>query len=307
MEVSLRKVTVDNIWDIINLRVSAKQTKLVAPNAVSLAQARLNDKAWCRGIYAGDTPVGFVMLAESPEGELPNYFLWRLMIAEGHQGKGYGRQAMEQIINHVKALPRAFQLGVSYVPGPGGPEEFYRKLGFQPTGEMEEDEVDAVLSWGEVPPRQAKITLRPVTKENLRVIGQLEAAESQKGHVISNIDSMAESLVHPHLKLWGVFLDEDPVGFAMLEEDSCKDVYFLWRLMIAKEHQGRGYGKQAMEAVIEYLRRRTDAEKLRTSCLPGAGGPESFYLALGFQRTQETLEDEAVLSLDLNNHTGPAY
>ncbi|MGZ3716224.1 MAG: GNAT family N-acetyltransferase, partial [Ktedonobacterales bacterium] len=57
------------------------------------------------------------------------------------QGKGYGRRAVEQLIDYVKTHPGAMELLVSYVPGEGSPRDFYRKLGFQDTGRVEDDEI----------------------------------------------------------------------------------------------------------------------------------------------------------------------
>jgi len=63
------------------------------------------------------------------------------MIAGPHQGKGFGRKAMEQLIEYVRTRPNAKELKASYVPIPGGPWPFYRSLGFEPTGEKEGDEI----------------------------------------------------------------------------------------------------------------------------------------------------------------------
>jgi diamine N-acetyltransferase len=141
LEVTLREITAETVVQICKLSdtLSEQQRKMVAPNAQSIAQAHFSDKAWFRAIYAGETPVGFVMLYDDPEE--PEYFLWRLMIAGPHQGKGYGHKAMELLITYVKTRPGATELLTSYVPIEGGPEDFYRKLGFQPTGEMEGEEI----------------------------------------------------------------------------------------------------------------------------------------------------------------------
>jgi diamine N-acetyltransferase len=62
---------------VLNLSVAEAQEKVVASNAVSIAQAYFaRDRAWFRAIYAGDTVVGFLMLEDQPEVE--EYFLWRL-------------------------------------------------------------------------------------------------------------------------------------------------------------------------------------------------------------------------------------
>ena len=139
--VSLRVVTQDTLREILRLSRSMApgQDRMVAPNSVSIAQAHFEEKAWYRGIYADDTPVGFIMLYD--DSKTPEYFLWRLMISSSHQGKGYGRGAMERLIEYVRGRPGATELKASYVPIPGGPWPFYRSLGFEPTGEMDGDEV----------------------------------------------------------------------------------------------------------------------------------------------------------------------
>lgn len=137
-KVSLRPVTKENLYDVFRLQVKEEQRRFVASNSASIAEVFFEERAWFRAIYAGETPVGFVMLyLDEVEKE---YSLWRFMIAAEHQGKGYGRAAMRAIIEVVRALPGAEKLDVSYVPGDGGPSAFYQSLGFMETGEMDGDE-----------------------------------------------------------------------------------------------------------------------------------------------------------------------
>lgn len=137
--VTLREIDRSNYREILRLKVAADQTRFVASNAVSLAQAHFHVEAWYRGIYTGDTAVGFVML-EIDE-KKPEYYLWRYMIDEKHQGKGYGHQAMELVIEYVRNLPDATELILSYVPMEGNPKGFYEKFGFIETGEVEAGEL----------------------------------------------------------------------------------------------------------------------------------------------------------------------
>ena len=140
-EVSLREITSETVVQICKLSdtLSEQQQKMVAPNAISIAQAHFSDKAWFRAIYADETAVGFIMLYDDSEN--PEYFLWRLMIAGPYQGKGYGRKATELLVEYVKTRPGARELWTSYVPIEGGPERFYRKMGFEPTGEVDDGEI----------------------------------------------------------------------------------------------------------------------------------------------------------------------
>ncbi len=144
--VSLREITAETVRDICRLSDTLVPPRkyMVAPNAVSIAQAYFEERAWFRAIYAGEIPVGFVMLYDDAEGQ--EYFLWRLMIAGPHHGKGFGRRAMELLIDHVRTRPGATELLVSCGQGPGSPEGFYHKLGFERNGKMYGDEVGLRLA-----------------------------------------------------------------------------------------------------------------------------------------------------------------
>ena len=100
--VTLREVTAATVRTICRLDVSPTQQGLVAPNAVSMAEAYFEPAAWFRGIYAGDDPVGFAMLYDptrtpAPE-DLATCYLWRFMIDARHQRRGYGAAALAQLI-----------------------------------------------------------------------------------------------------------------------------------------------------------------------------------------------------------------
>ena len=137
-EVTLREVTADTVRAVCRLQVGPGQERFVAPNAVSIAQAYFEPKAWFRAIYAGEEPVGFVMLYDDPE--KPEYYLWRLMVAGDHQRRGHGRAALGLVVDRVRSRPGARELLTSCVPGDGGPRPFYEALGFAATGEVHDGE-----------------------------------------------------------------------------------------------------------------------------------------------------------------------
>jgi diamine N-acetyltransferase len=139
--VSFQEITGETVNEIIKLSdtLSAPHRRMVATNAISIAQAHFNKNAWFRAIYADDTPVGFIMLYDNPE--KPRYFLWRLMIAGPYQGIGFGEQAIRLLIEYVMTRPGARELLVSCGEGEGSPEGFYARLGFKRTGEVDDDEV----------------------------------------------------------------------------------------------------------------------------------------------------------------------
>ena len=140
-EVTLRAVTDDNFDQVVELQVADAQEQFVAPNERSLAQAAVTTEVMFRAIYAGDDPVGFLMLSTKPD----RFYLWRYMIDERHQVKGYGKAAMELVIEHTRQQPNVTELYLSYVPGQGSPEGFYKSLGFVDTGVVQDGETEAVL------------------------------------------------------------------------------------------------------------------------------------------------------------------
>ncbi len=140
--IELRQLDNDSGTDMMRLTVAPSQRMFVADNKNTLARAFLNDGVWVRGIYAGDLPVGLAMLGTSD-----GYYLWRFMVDYRYQGRGYGRRAMELIIDHVRQ-EGGVRLGTSVVPRRGGPGPFYERLGFVPTGESDEWEVELVLDLG---------------------------------------------------------------------------------------------------------------------------------------------------------------
>jgi diamine N-acetyltransferase len=83
-------------------------------------------------------------------------------------------------------------------------------------------------------------------------------------------------------------------------DDGLVGPYFLWRLLIDRRHQRRGYGVAALDAVVEYLRDRPGADALYTSAGQGEGTPQPFYERYGFVPTGAIVDDEVVLRLDLS-------
>jgi diamine N-acetyltransferase len=145
LPVSLREVTDENRDAICALRVGQDQERFVSSVAESLDEAAATPEAapWYRAIYADDEPVGFVMLSwDTPPapGILGPYFLWRILIDRHHQRQGFGREALAQVIELVRA-DEARELLTSYHPGEGEPWPFYRRFGFEPTGEIDDGEI----------------------------------------------------------------------------------------------------------------------------------------------------------------------
>lgn len=145
----LRTIDPGNYEAALEIAVRPDQADLVAPVVKSLAEAYVfGEQAWPRLIYDGDELVGFVMAFLDipwtvPEDPDRRSGLWRLNIAAGHQGSGYGTFAVEAVCAEIRARGGT-EAYVTYHAREGGPAPFYARLGFRPTGEIADGETVAV-------------------------------------------------------------------------------------------------------------------------------------------------------------------
>jgi diamine N-acetyltransferase len=147
----LEKITPSNVDAAIGLKVRPDQEHLVAPVVKSLAEAYVYPGiAWPRLILDGDRTVGFLMAffdidwTGDGKGTDLRSGLWRLNIAAGEQGRGYGRFAVESVAAEIRHRGGT-RLTTTWHPGESGPERFYLGLGFRPTGEKSEDQTVGAL------------------------------------------------------------------------------------------------------------------------------------------------------------------
>jgi diamine N-acetyltransferase len=133
--------------------------------------------------------------------------------------------------------------------------------------------------------------------------GQDQYLNSMEG-IFAEADKEQRAMPHP----WMV---QDAgtgslVGFVMISDNIPHPIdedligpYYLWKLLIDKPFQGRGFGTATLDAVVGYLGTRPGADVLYTSCSAGPASPRGFYLQYGFVDTGRVMWGENVLALDL--------
>ena len=163
--ISLREVNYKNYDDLIDLKVKESQKGYVASNIYSLAEAyaAVASKGYALpfGIYLEDRPVGFLMIgyyqdleyakkAFGEEDEIPDYIpgsylVWRFMIDQEYQGKGYGKEAMKLALDYIRTKPcgNAECCWLSYEPENEVARKLYSSFGFE--------EKEKPKGWDEVP------------------------------------------------------------------------------------------------------------------------------------------------------------
>lgn len=153
----LARITPENVGAACDLRVHPNQERFVAPVERSLAEAYAAppNVAWPRLVLAGDEVVGFVMGGFDPDSEIDAFRcgIWRLNVSARHQGRGYGRFAVDSVAREARRR-RQNRITVLWVPGEGGPEGFYRGVGFDPTGEVLFGQVVAERFLGQAAPAE---------------------------------------------------------------------------------------------------------------------------------------------------------
>lgn len=142
------------------------------------------------------------------------------------------------------------------------------------------------------------LRLAELTPDNLAAACKIRIKPEQERFVAPVVESIAEAYVHQHT-VWPrlILADDRVVGFVMagFDPDSEIDAFRagIWRLNIAADEQGRGYGRFAVAAVADEARRRGQA-RITVMWVRGQGGPADFYLRLGFHPTGEEFSGEVV-------------
>ncbi len=158
--------------------------------------------------------------------------------------------------------------------------------------------------------KQSVVTLREVTKDTVRRVSLLDVGPGQDGLVAPNAFSIAQAHFHPEAWFRAIYADDEPVGFAMLEDwtqvpdtppQLWRDAPYvgLWRFMVDQRYQQLGFGAKALELLIAHARSRTAAKNMLLSFVPKSNNAEAFYQRFGFERTGEMDGEEVVMSLGL--------
>jgi diamine N-acetyltransferase len=161
-----------------------------------------------------------------------------------------------------------------------------------------------------------KVELRDITTEaQRRDLLRLRLRPGQDRHLNSMEDIFreAEEDARALPRQWAVHdaASGRLVGFTMISdgipEPIAEDLvgpYFLWKLFIDADEQGRGFGSATIDAVADYVRGRPGGDVLFTSCSKGPRSPRGFYLRYGFTDTGRVMwGDENILALDLRDAT----
>ena len=160
------------------------------------------------------------------------------------------------------------------------------------------------------------ITLQPITEDNFEDVLKLQALED---FVAPNSYSLAEAYCslkyfadknEPYLAEipFAIVHGETVVGFTMVafedgeDVNSNSEIYWMSRFMIDENHQGKGYGKAAVTALINFIKTNPHGCEVKyfyTAVVPNNHIATKLYERMGFVKTGQVLGGEDVMRLIL--------
>ena len=159
------------------------------------------------------------------------------------------------------------------------------------------------------------LKLRMINRNNIADILKLEVFDNQKSFVATNNTSIIEAYIaiteNNDVFTFGIYNDNTPVGFLMIGFDVNSDDegaprivrgnYNIWRLMIDKKFQGRGFGKKAMNLALEFINTFPcgTAKYCWLSYESDNDVARQLYKSVGFVETDEKDGEEIVAILKL--------
>ena len=146
------------------------------------------------------------------------------------------------------------------------------------------------------------IKLEPINENNREAVLALSVREDQpfvapNDYSLSEADE-ANAKAPGTARPFAIYAGEKIVGFCMLaldpEDENPVDRYCLWRFMIDKNEQGKGYGQAALHEIIKYFK-ENDVDMIYLSTAPENEVGLHVYHKAGFRETGIIDGDEAVL------------
>ena len=146
------------------------------------------------------------------------------------------------------------------------------------------------------------VTLREITKDNYEACLALSVAENQKKFVSSTAYFLAQAWAYCRTAYpFAVYADDTMVGFIMLGYYERKDRYTVWKLLIDKAHQNRGYGREALRLGIRFLTGRFGTREIYTAYEFTNSVARNLYYSFGFRKTGKTAGNDVEMKLVIDH------
>jgi len=142
-----------------------------------------------------------------------------------------------------------------------------------------------------------EVRLEEVTARNWRAVARLKLLPEQEDLVASNLYSIAQSKFDPDSRPRAVYAGNQIVGFIMYDVDEKTREASIYRFMIDREHQGKGYGRAALARALDEIRADRAVRKISIGYMPENPVAKPFYASFGFVEVGKDEDGEIVAEL----------
>ena len=144
------------------------------------------------------------------------------------------------------------------------------------------------------------VELKSITEENFIDAFNLKLGAGQEDYVSHPIRSLAQAYIYRNqCQPFGIYVAEKMVGYVMVIYDYDIPEYDIWHMMIDASAQGHGYGSEALDRVIGYIRTKPfgDSDRVALTCNKNNPIARKLYESKGFAVTGNEYEDEIELAM----------
>ncbi len=144
------------------------------------------------------------------------------------------------------------------------------------------------------------ISLREITADNWVDAIKLKVDVDQEKFVASNAISIAQSKFHSFLECYGIYNEDTMVGFTAFGINPEDDKVWIARYMIDGKHQGKGYGKVALESLLQFLHQKYACSEVFLDVGEENTIAKKIYSDAGFAKTGMKNGESPIYKIALN-------
>lgn len=156
------------------------------------------------------------------------------------------------------------------------------------------------------PSRSSTISLREVNRDNWQALAKLKPTTTQQELVATNLFSICESHYDLDEIVRGIYADDEPVGLVVMSVEVEDDWYGLFRFMIDQRYQSLGFGRRALDQVVQFIRDTYPAASFirlwaystaGSKPVPASDSPVGFYEKTGWFKLSDDLNEDGEVEM----------
>lgn len=131
------------------------------------------------------------------------------------------------------------------------------------------------------------VNIKVVDESNYNACFNINVKDEQEKFITNPIKCLAKAYVYREFVYpFAIYNDDLVIGFVMIRFNKEFNNYFIWQFMIDEKYQGKGYGKQAMKRVLEWIKSDGKSNEVVTTYIEGDDIAKNLYTTLGFKEFQ---------------------